>query len=263
MGVSAGGVTLFTIAQATAATFDDLYIGQAFLCFVRAGSKRVVCPVNGEIIAGQGDLLVFPPDCLVTLENRPMRDAGYLADGAFFTDDLVAEAFGNSRIAPHHPGIHVLTEEQIGGTAILAPLREALASDALPGPVRRHRLLEPLVWLRHYGINLAPPQSPSALSQVRALVETDLTRPWRAADVARHFGMSEASLRRKLAGAGPGFSKILQNARLERGLALLQTTGLPVTQIALDCGFSTPSHFAESFRKRFGIPPKAIRSAAD
>lgn len=74
--------------------------------------------------------------------------------------------------------------------------------------------------------------------------------------------MSEATLRRSLAGSGQGFARILHNARLERGLALLQTTDLPISRIALDCGFGTPSHFSDSFRKRFGIPPKSIRSAA-
>jgi transcriptional regulator GlxA family with amidase domain len=46
---------------------------------------------------------------------------------------------------------------------------------------------------------------------------------------------------------------------LEYGLSLLQTTDMQISQIALECGFKTPSHFSDSFRKRFNIAPKMIR----
>jgi len=255
-------VTFFTITQATAATFDELYIGQAFLCFVRSGSKRVVCPVNGELLADAGDLIVFPPEAFVTLENRPMRDAHYQADGAYFAHDLIAEVFtGTPQAANAHRSIRILPSRGAEVRMILANLKKTLECADLPAPIQRHRLLEPLIWLRHVGITISPPQKDHPVSQVRRLLETDLCRPWRIAEVARHFGMSEATLRRWLAGSGHGFARILRNARLERGLALLQTTDLPVSRIALDCGFNTPSHFSDSFKKRFGVEPRSIRSA--
>jgi transcriptional regulator GlxA family with amidase domain len=69
-------------------------------------------------------------------------------------------------------------------------------------------------------------------------------------------------LRRLLVKSGQGFAKTLLNTRLEHGLSMLQTTNVPVSQIALDCGFKTPSHFSDAFRKRFEIRPKEIRTAA-
>lgn len=254
-------VTLFTITQATAATFDDLYIGQTFLCFVRSGAKRIVCPVNGEMLAEAGDLIVFPPEGFVTLENRPMRDAFYQADGAYFAHDLVSEAFSAPPRGTWRGGIQILSSRTEEVRRILTQARETLECPDLPAPIRRHRLLEPLIWLRHLGIELSAPQEDHPVSQVRRLLETDLCRPWRIAEVAQHFGMSEATLRRWLAGSGHGFARILRNTRLERGLALLQTSDLPVSSIALDCGFKTPSHFSDSFRKRFGVGPRSIRSA--
>ena len=83
-----------------------------------------------------------------------------------------------------------------------------------------------------------------------------------ANEVAEHFAMSEATMRRWLSKTGQGFAKILLHTRLERGLSLLQTTDDQISEIALDCGFKTPSHFSDAFRKRFGIKPKDIRLAA-
>lgn len=260
-GKDCDAVTFFTIAQATTAIFDDLYIGKTFLCFVRSGSKRVVCPVNGELLAKAGDLIVFPPNAFVTLENRPMRDTDYQADGAYFAHDLILEAFSSRHRASGHQRIQILPSRMKEVRGILTSLRETLESRDLPASIRRHRLLEPLIWLRHLGIEITPPQEDPPVGQVRRLLETDLSHPWRAAEVAQHFGMSEATLRRWLAGSGHGFARVLRNARLERGLALLQTTDLPVSSIALDCGFNTPSHFSASFRKRFGVEPRSIRSA--
>jgi AraC-like DNA-binding protein len=43
-------------------------------------------------------------------------------------------------------------------------------------------------------------------------------------------------------------------------LLLLQSTGLPVGQIALDVGYESASRFAIRFRERFGCAPSAIRA---
>jgi AraC-like DNA-binding protein len=254
-------VTVLSISQATAATFTDLFIGLAFLCFIQTGSKRVACPVNGEIVGSEGDLLVFPPGSIVTLENRPMLNATYRAEGAYFVPELLDVVFPE-RPNPSRPaGIQVIRAEPARPHALLGLIKATLAEKDLPAPVRRHRLLEPLIWLRHQGVRLPPQAARQPMLQVRRLIETDLSRPWRIADVAGHFAMSEATLRRWLGTSSPGFASILHKTRLERGLALLQTTSLPISQIALECGFRTQSHFADSFRKRFGIKPSSIRSS--
>ncbi|MCX8996983.1 AraC family transcriptional regulator [Rhizobiaceae bacterium BDR2-2] len=256
-------VSVLPITQATAATFTDLFIGLTFLCFIRSGTKRVICPVNGEMIGEEGDLLVFPPGSMVTLENRPLPNASYRADGVYFSHDLVDTVFADQPTRNDLTGIQVLRAPRHRPSEILDLIRDTLDNEALPPPIRQHRLLEPLIWLRHNGVRLPTRDEEQPLGRVRRLVETDISHPWRIPEVAGHFAMSEATFRRWLAKSGHAFSKILLNTRLEKGLALLQTTDIPISRIALECGFKTPSHFSDSFRKRFGIKPKGIRSAAD
>jgi len=126
--------------------------------------------------------------------------------------------------------------------------------------VLRHRLVEPLIWLRAAGVALALKRPERTAVKLRALIDGDPARPWRAADAAKALHMSEASLRRALARDGESFSRLLRHAQLERGLAALQSTDAPISRIALDCGFATPSHFADAFKARFGLSPKRIRS---
>ncbi len=254
-----GGVRLFPITQATAATFSGLFIDQSFLCFIQAGTKRVVCPVNGEMTGAEGDLIVFPGGSVVTLENRPLRDAHYRAEGVYVAHDLVHAVFPDHRAGPEATGIQILRADPHRPAEILDLIRATISSETLPPPIRQHRLLEPLIWLRHHGVRLTAPDDNAPLTRLRRLIETDLTRPWRSSEVARHFAMSEPTFRRWLARSGLGFARVLHTTRLEKGLALLQTTGMPVSQIALDCGFKTPSHFSDSFKKRFGIKPRDIR----
>lgn len=48
--------------------------------------------------------------------------------------------------------------------------------------------------------------------------------------------------------------------RLEHASVLLKTTSLPVTEIALICGFASASHLSTSFAQAFGVSPSAYRS---
>ncbi|WP_127904358.1 GlxA family transcriptional regulator [Solirhodobacter olei] len=47
----------------------------------------------------------------------------------------------------------------------------------------------------------------------------------------------------------------LSNLRLQHGRALLTETNMTVVEVAIACGFVSSSHFAKSFRKKFGLTP--------
>lgn len=262
MPVPVSEVSILPITQATTATFTDLYFRLTFLFFIQTGSKRVVCPHKGELIGEAGDLMVFPAGSMVTMENRPILDESYRADGVSFTSDLVDAVFAGQR--PHRvsPGVQVLRADLHRPSEILDLIRDTIDNRALPPPIRQHRFLEPLIWLRCNGIRIPTQAEEQPLGRVRRLIETDLSHPWRIPEVAERFGMSEATLRRWLGKSGGSFSNILLSTRLEKGLALLQTTHVPISHIALECGFKTPSHFSDAFKKRFGIMPKGIRLAS-
>ncbi len=74
-------------------------------------------------------------------------------------------------------------------------------------------------------------------------------------EFAAEMAMSERQLQRKLkavTGQSPG--QYLRLFRLERSLPLLRD-GMPVGQVALTVGFTSPAHFSSCFRAQYGCTP--------
>jgi AraC-like DNA-binding protein len=55
--------------------------------------------------------------------------------------------------------------------------------------------------------------------------------------------------------------RYLQRRRLERAMALLRETELPVTEICLDVGFASLGSFSRTFTRVVGMSPRAYRQA--
>ena len=51
----------------------------------------------------------------------------------------------------------------------------------------------------------------------------------------------------------------LVRLRLQVSLERVAEPGCELTEIALDLGFSSHSHFTEAFRRAFGVPPSVFR----
>ena len=94
------------------------------------------------------------------------------------------------------------------------------------------------------------------------MVARDTATNWQIADVAQRLGMSEATLRRRLAHEGTSFRKLLNSVKMMRALTLLQTSPLGVAQVAYAVGYESPARFAARFRAHFGCTPSDVRKAA-
>lgn len=89
-----------------------------------------------------------------------------------------------------------------------------------------------------------------------------LAEPLTVADLARVCSLSVRSLERLFAeetGRPPG--EFLRNLRLDHAAGLLAGSEEPVEKVAQLCGFSDSGYLARSFRKRFGLSPRAYRIA--
>ena len=130
-----------------------------------------------------------------------------------------------------------------------------------PPTPREQRLLDLLVdEVRESGqlpLHLPMPQEP----RLRAVCEALLARPAdgaSAADWARHAGVAERTLHRLFASqAGVSFAQWRAQARLLHALRRI-ALGDKVIDVALDCGYASPSAFAAMFRRHFGVSPTAF-----
>ena len=101
-----------------------------------------------------------------------------------------------------------------------------------------------------------------ALEKAVRLMEERIEFPLSAAEVASLAGVSARQLerlfRQRLGHSPSAFALTL---RLDRAKALLRQTAMPITDIALACGFTSPTHFSTAYRRRFDRPPRAERVA--
>ncbi|MBY8975979.1 AraC family transcriptional regulator [Rhodobacteraceae bacterium NNCM2] len=78
---------------------------------------------------------------------------------------------------------------------------------------------------------------------------------------AHALDMSVRSVQRELNQCGVRYRDIAGEVRLVRGAGLLRDTGLSVTQISAELGYSAPAHFARAFRKQTGLSPVDYRKS--
>jgi transcriptional regulator GlxA family with amidase domain len=101
-----------------------------------------------------------------------------------------------------------------------------------------------------------------ALARAARLMEEAVERPVAVGRIAEAAGLSERQLERlfqRHVGTSP--ASYYLSLRLARARELLQQTGMPVTDVAIACGFQAASHFSAAYRRRFGHPPRAERAA--
>lgn len=259
---SNSAVVTFTINQARTHLFRDLYIANTMLVLVQSGSKQVRPADDEPLDVTAGELLIFPSGTFITIENRIISGNDYIAWCASYPDELIEEVFGQENINAALPSAIAVGKCPEELSAMLKQLTHVVKDGDLPETIKRHRQLEPLIWLKSMGVSLATKHEKSLDQRLRELFSTNLENRWRANDVAHEFGLSEATFRRRLQDCQTSFSETLMTVRLEHGLTLLQTTHEPISQIAMICGFATPSHFSDAFKTRFEISPKFIRHPA-
>ncbi|MGH7215100.1 MAG: helix-turn-helix transcriptional regulator, partial [Tepidisphaeraceae bacterium] len=86
------------------------------------------------------------------------------------------------------------------------------------------------------------------------------TEPWRLADLGRMVGVSPnhlVQLFTRDVGVSP--HRYLVQRRIERAKELLRQSDVPITQLALDLGFSSSQHFAKTFRQMAKCPARRFR----
>jgi AraC-like DNA-binding protein len=232
------------------------------LIWVRHGTKQI--QTHGSpwrCIADE--CLCLPAGEIFEMENLPASKGHYQADiftaPRGWTEQFLqqyAQALPTRwHAAPHFPCDAELAQTLstlMGHAAGDTPLSQAQSQHAWHG-----------VLLRLAGKGLAAPLfhlQPLDLTQrIQTLLHLDLARPWRVMDVAQRLGSSESTLRRHLRQNKTSFSAILSDLRLHEAFSRVMTTSQPLMQVALDCGFQSPSRFSHNFRQRYGMSPSALR----
>ncbi|HVR40903.1 MAG TPA: AraC family transcriptional regulator [Thermoanaerobaculia bacterium] len=110
----------------------------------------------------------------------------------------------------------------------------------------------------------SPPLSePSRIEHVQATIAKDISRNHTLRELARSVELSPFALCRAFRKhTGETLTRFRDSLRLRLSLDRLRDRSTDITQLALDLGYASHSHFTARFRRCFGMTPSAFRAIA-
>ena len=100
----------------------------------------------------------------------------------------------------------------------------------------------------------------SLLGQLEQAVESALAHPGMCLPhMAAIVGIPVRTLQRNLAQRFTSFSRVVQTVRFRMAQRLLKDTELPVSEIAIQLGYSNPENFTRAFRRWTGVSASDFR----
>ncbi|MFG1810193.1 GlxA family transcriptional regulator [Streptomyces sp. NPDC049040] len=135
---------------------------------------------------------------------------------------------------------------------------------AIANSVARHALVAPVRpgGQAQFTETPLPAEKGTSFADTRAWAMTRLDQPLTLTDLARHAAVSVRTLTRRFH-AETGLSPLqwLLHQRVERARELLETTTLPVDQVARASGLGTADSLRQHLLRRVGLTPSDYRSA--
>ncbi|MFN3581731.1 MAG: AraC family transcriptional regulator [Pseudomonas sp.] len=172
--------------------------------------------------------------------------AVHLSSPASAHSEQVAEFFGGCPVLTGQPSSQLLFARSWLGAAL--PLAD---------PVTHH---DALAQCRVIEARFTPPSSPLA-TEIIAQLRQNLDAPPTLEQLAHQFHCTPRTLRRHLNQTGQGYQRILDDLRSQRARTLLATSGLPISRIADQLGFSETASFRHAFVRWTGMSPRSWRQA--
>ncbi len=228
--------------------------------WVVSGRKRL-CTPSGETRYAAGQAFIMACATQWDMINEPVAGGYYEARLMGFAPQTVErfhDRFGQFSALPAVQGC-ASTDADDTFVATFGHARAALSEPDVSDAVREHRALEVLLLLAERGIVFSPPRELRWADRVHRLVSQRPHAAWAVDDLARAFHLSASTLQRRLGQEGTSASRCVREVRLESAMALLQGTGLQVSEIAARCGYDSHSRFTAAFRQRFGYAPSHLR----
>ncbi|POT57863.1 AraC family transcriptional regulator [Citrobacter amalonaticus] len=231
----------------------------AAICHITQGSK-VIIQDDSRLVARSGELIIIPADTPLEIINQPVR--GRFRSDLLLLSPAIMAKFKKAYVEDYPPATltSLCTPMSQGLAFMWTGLLDAVRQD-LPEKLQEHQAMGLLLALLHDGAAgpLLIERSFNLTEQVRQLVMLAPAKLWTAEDIARRLAMGTSTLRRRLQQESQSYRQIVEEVRMSCALAQLQSTTLPIGEIALRCGYLSGSRFTARFRQHYGCLPKQVR----
>ena len=224
------------------------------------GGTGVFEDSDGSKVITPGTLILLRPGYWHSY--HPNRDIGWTEyyigfNGPTFRSDV--ERFFGGRMGPVELGLSATLVDLFEQALFYA---ERQCSQTMP---MLQAIVIHMLSLINYNLatkNRNDDRVVTAINAVKQHMANHLSEQIDIQALAAGMGMSYTWLRRmfkKNTGMAP--AQYLQQLRIHSSMYFLRNTTLPVKNVALDCGFSTPEYFSAAFQESVGMSPGAYRAA--
>jgi len=209
---------------------------------VEIGSGAFLLPMLG--LLDHDRYSVHPGDRAVLMEKFPLVR---VADTMFSAGQRTISCCGQAGAIE----LAFFLVEQMCGPSISDAVRRAMLFDKRPG--QGSACLIPSA----RGGDLTNRH----LQRAFEIMQTHLEDPLSQTQVARHCRLSARQLQRLFSSLiGETFHQAYMQLRLDRAYQLLKQTDMPIVEVAVACGFTNGSYFAQAARRRWNMTPSHVRS---
>ena len=238
------------------------------LIYVKSGSYRVILD-GEEYEIESGDLTLFCSNSIhyVIAQNCPVNEYYVIKIPPSFFLEFSRREMGAEyimRFANARPGRRVLwRREELEGCEILGVLGQLIAEHeaqryAVEVAIRLKIMELLLAILRDSDRETALPSDRTAeliwsvMLRVRRSFSEDFDERAMAAEVGMSYSYFSRSFRRV---AGTSFRKYLNVIRIRKAEQMLAAGGDSITEVAMRCGYNSPSYFINVYRAVTGKTP--------
>ncbi|HCM1963926.1 TPA: AraC family transcriptional regulator [Salmonella enterica subsp. salamae serovar 56:l,v:z39] len=220
----------------------------AAICHITQGSKVIIQDDN-RLVAGPGELIIIPANTPLEIINQPAQ-SGFRSDLLLLSPEIIAR-FKTMYVQDYPPA---------NLTFMWANVLDAVRQ-GLPVGLQEHQAMGLLLALLHDGAAgpLLIERRYTLTEQVRQLIMLSPAKLWTAQEIARRLAMGTSTLRRRLQRESQSYRQIIEEVRMSCALSQLQSTTLPIGEIALRCGYLSGSRFTARFRQHYGCLPSQVR----
>ena len=242
-------------------TIKTVLINTDMLGWIQSGTKILLGP-HQRLVCQSQQLFMLQRGSQWDVINDPAPHHSYRVVVVQIEPEIINEFFdrysADFPVPPIHPAAIVQPD-----TEILHSLQRTVEALEQPGrsyALRKHRIVENLLLLAERGYLFPPGNALTWAERIRRLISQRPDADWDAATLAQSFHVSTSTLRRRLMKCGVTTAELVKEVRLETALMLLQSTSLPIGDIAQRCGYASHSRFSKAFQARFGFLPSHLRS---
>lgn len=115
----------------------------------------------------------------------------------------------------------------------------------------------------HFQMDTAAADDRQVIENIRRFIETHCAQEFSLHHISRFCGMSQSSFISKFKKyTGKTFVEFRNEKRIELAKKLLSSSSLSITDISMEVGYSSFSHFDKAFKKLTGSSPKDYRKSS-